>query len=105
VLTGRAASLLELPERPQEYEDVGRLCGWQPFYPDALLERSRFERVVMHALAGEKLHLGGADYTPTGMQGWSRVVFRRDDDGQRVTLPLEDLLGHLQAWGREESLR
>lgn len=99
VLSGRAASLLDLPARPREYEDVGRLCGWQPFYPDALLERSRFEQVVMHALAGEKLHFDGADYTPTGMQGWSRVVFRKEDDGQRVTLPLEDLLGHLQTWG------
>jgi hypothetical protein len=101
VLSGRTASLLELPDRPREYEDVGRLCGWQPFYPDALLERSRFERVVMHALAGETLRFGGVNYTPTGMQGWSRVVFRRDDDGQQITLSLEDLLGHLQTWGRQ----
>jgi hypothetical protein len=99
VLTGRAPSLLDLDRRPREYEDVGRLCGWQPFYPDALLERSRFEQVVMRALAGEKLRLDGDDYTPTGMQGWSRVVFRKDHDGARVTLPLEDLLGHLQTWG------
>jgi hypothetical protein len=35
VLTGRAPSLLDLPERPPEYEDVGRLCAWQAFYPDA----------------------------------------------------------------------
>jgi hypothetical protein len=99
VLSGRAEALLDLAARPPEYEDVGRLCGWQPFYPDALLERSRFEQVVIRALAGEKLRLDGADYTPTGMQGWSRVVFRRDDDGRPVTLPLEDLLGHLQTWG------
>ena len=100
VLTGRAPSLLDLPERPREYEDVGRLCTWQRFYPDALLERSRFERVVINALSGEKLHLDGFDYTPTGMQGWSRVVFRRDADGQHVTVPLEELLEHLQTWGK-----
>ena len=100
VLTGRAASLLDQADRPPEYEDVGRLCAWQKFYPDSLLERSRFERVVTNALAGEKLHLDGFAYTPTGMQGWSRVVFRRDDDGQQVTLMLEDLLEHLQTWGK-----
>jgi hypothetical protein len=100
VLTGRAQSFLDMPERPREYEDVGRLCGWQACYPDALLERSRFEQVVIHALSGEKLHLDGFDYRPTGMQGWSRVVFRREDDQRRVTVPLEDLLGHLDTWGR-----
>ena len=99
VLTGRARSLLDLPARPHEYEDVGRLCGWQPFYPDALLARSRFEQVVVRALSGQKLHVDGYDYTPAGMQGWSRVVFRRDDDGRRVTLPLEELLGYLPRWG------
>ena len=98
VLAGRVPSLLDLPDRPPEYEDVGRLCGWQKFYPDALLERSRFERVVINALAGETLRVDGMVYTPTGMQGWSRVVFTRND-GQQVTLPLEDLLDHLQTWG------
>lgn len=99
VLTGRARSLLDLAARPREYEDVGRLCGWQPFYPDTLLARSRFEQVVVQALSGQKLHVDGYDYTPAGMQGWSRVVFRRDVDGRRVTLPLEDLLGYLPRWG------
>jgi hypothetical protein len=103
VLTGRAASLLDQADRPPEYEDVGRLCAWQKFYPDSLLERSRFERVVINALAGEKLHLDGFAYTPTGMQGWSRVVFRRDNDGQQVILPLEDLLEHLQTWGKRHA--
>ena len=98
VLSGRAPSLLDLPDRPPEYEDVGRLCVWQKFYPDALLERSRFERVVINALAGETLRVGGMDYTPTGMQGWSRVVFKRND-GEQVSLPLEDLLDHLNTWG------
>jgi len=99
VLTGRARSLLDLAERPREYEDVGRLCGWQPFYPESLLARSRFEQVVVQALSGQKLHVDGFDYTPAGMQGWSRVVFNRDSDGERLTLPLEDLLPYLPRWG------
>jgi len=100
VLTGRAPSLLDLPDRPPEYEDVGRLCAWQPFYPEALLERSRFERVVINTLARERLVVAGDDYTPVGMQGWSRVIFRRMRDGQRITMHIEDLLDHLQSWGR-----
>ena len=99
VLTGRAPSLLDLPDRPPEYEDVGRLCAWQPFYPESLLERSRFERVVLNTLARERLQLDGDHYTPVGMHGWSRIVFRRDRDGQRVTMHIEDLLDHLHVWG------
>jgi len=99
VLTGRARSLLDLADRPREYDDVGRLCGWQPFYPGALLARSRFEQVVVQVLSRQKLHVDGFDYTPAGMQGWSRVVFNRDDDGRRLTVPLEDLLPYLPRWG------
>ncbi len=100
VLTGRSPSYLDLHERPPEYEDVGRLCRWEPFYSDVLVERSRLEQIVMHALSGDKLRLDGSEYTPTGMQGWSRIVFKRDVDGQRRVVPLEDLLEHLPDWGR-----
>src|SRR5918999_525591 len=92
VLSGRAPSYLDLDERPAEYEDVGRPCHWEPFYSDVLVERSRLEQIVMHALSGDKLRLDGSDYTPTGMQGWSRIVFRNDADGTRRVMQLEDLL-------------
>jgi hypothetical protein len=98
VLTGREFSLLDLPERPREYHDVGRLCGWRPSYSDLAPEPSRLERVVLHALAGDRLCIAGTYYTPMGMQGWSRIVFRRDSDGKRITLPLDDLLNHLPSW-------
>ena len=99
VLSGRAPSYLDLAERPAEYEDVGRPCHWEPFYSDVLVERSRLEQIVMHALSGDKLRLDGSDYTPTGMQGWSRIVFRKDADGTRRVIPLEDLLEYLPEWG------
>jgi hypothetical protein len=101
VLTGRSPSYLDLDERPQEYEDVGRLCRWEPFYSDVLVERSRLEQIVMHALSGDKLRLDGSEYTPTGMQGWSRIVFTRDTDGFRRVVPLEDLLEYLPEWGHQ----
>ncbi len=100
VLTGRAPSYLDLDERPPEYEDVGRLCRWEPFYSDVLVERSRLEQIVMHALSGDKLRIDGSNYTPTGMQGWSRIVFRRDADGKRRVVPLDDLLAQLPDWGQ-----
>ena len=101
VLGGRSPSYLDLNERPAEYQDVGRPCRWEPFYSDVLVERSRLEQIVMHALSGDKLRLDGSDYTPTGMQGWSRIVFRRDEDGKRRVVPLEDLLEYLPGWGSQ----
>jgi hypothetical protein len=99
VLSGRASSYLDLDERPAEYEDVGRPSRWEPFYSDVLVERSRLEQIVMHALSGDKLRLDGREYTPTSMQGWDRVVFKRDADGVRRVMALEDLLEYLPDWG------
>ena len=99
VLSGKSPSYLDLDDRPAEYEDVGRPCRWEPFYSDVLLERSRLEQIVMHALSGDKLRLEGSEYTPTSMQGWDRIVFTRDADGARKVVPLEDLLEYLPEWG------
>jgi hypothetical protein len=98
VLTGRSPSFLDFDERPAEYQDVGHLCMWGSFYSDVLQERSRLERIVMHALSGDKLRIDGTDYTPTGMQGWSRIIFRRDLDGKRRVVGLEELLPRLSSW-------
>ena len=99
VLNARSPSYLDLDERPAEYNDVGRPCRWEPFYSDVLLERSRLEQIVMHALSGDKLRLDGTEYTPMSMQGWSRIVFKRDADGARRVMLLEELLDHLPDWG------
>ena len=98
VIRGRAPSLLELPERPPEYEDVGRLCTWDELFPPAELSRSRYERVLIHAISGQKLKLFGRWYTPTGMRGWSQVVFRRDGAQSRHFFSIDYLLRHLRDW-------
>lgn len=98
ILSGRAPSLLDLPDRPPEYEDVGRLCGWERTLPAAMLDHSRLERIVMRALSGAPLRIGDTTYAPTGLQGWSRVVFRRTSDGRHVAFPIDALLQHLEAW-------
>jgi hypothetical protein len=98
VIRGRAPSLLELPDRPPEYDDVGRLCEWDELFPPAQLSRSRYERVLIHAISGQKLKLFGRWYTPTGMRGWSQVVFRRDGGRSRHFFSIDYLLKHLRDW-------
>lgn len=98
VIRGRAPSLLDLPDRPEEYEDVGRLCTWDELFPPNELSRSRYERVLIRAISGQKLRLFGHWYTPTGMRGWSQVVFRRDGQKSRHLFSIDYLLRHLRDW-------
>ncbi len=98
VMRGRAPSLLDLDDRPPEYDDVGRLCTWDNLFPEHELARSRYERVLIRAIRGQKLRLRGRRYTPTGMRGWSAVVFRADDDGSRHVVGIDALTRRLGDW-------
>ena len=99
VMAGRASSLLELQERPPSYESVGQLCSWEDLFPEHELPRSRYERVLIRAIHGDRLHLHNDDwYTPTGMRGWSHVIFRRDRDRTKHIFSLDYLLQHLDDW-------
>lgn len=100
VMAGRAASLLELADRPPAYESVGTLCAWEEnLFPEHELPRSRYERVLIRAIHGDRLHLdGGETYTPTGMRGWSHVIFRRERDRSKHVFSLDYLLRHLDDW-------
>ena len=100
VMKGRAPSLLDLDDRPPGYDDVGRLCTWDNLFPERVLPRSQYERVLIRAISGDKLHMDGEWYTPTGMRGWSRVVFRRKGDNSRHIFSLDYLLDHLREWER-----
>ncbi|HEX6202104.1 MAG TPA: hypothetical protein VF100_03805 [Thermoanaerobaculia bacterium] len=92
--------LLDLPARPESYDDVGRLCRWDELFPERLLSRSRYERVLIRAIAGDVLRLGGHDHRPVGMRGWSEVVFERLPEGTRHRYPIDFLLQHLDRWER-----
>jgi hypothetical protein len=98
VMAGRAPSLLELEDRPPEYDSVGRLCQWDDLFPDEELSRSRYERVLGHAINGERLTLDREVYVPVGMDGWSRVVFKRPRDQTRHVMSFDYLLDHLDDW-------
>ena len=98
VMRGTTPSLLELDDRPPSYERVGSLCTWANLFPVRALPRSRYERVFIRAISGHKLRLRGDSYTPTGMRGWSHVVFDRDRDHTRHVFSLDYLLRHLDRW-------
>jgi hypothetical protein len=100
VMAGRSPSLLELDDRPPEYEDVGRLCVWDDLFPPAQLARSRYERVLIRAISGQTLRLGRRSLRPVAMRGWSAVVFRDRENGQREVLPIDSLIRHLDDWER-----
>ena len=105
VMRGRAPSLLELLDRPPAYEDVGRLCRWNDLFPITLLPRSRFERVLGQAIAGRRVHMDGSWHRPVGVRGWTHVVFRRESDGARRVMSLDEMLTHLDAWDRTADRR
>jgi hypothetical protein len=100
VMRGRAPSLLDLGDRPPEYEDVGRLCTWENLFPERELSRSRYEQVLIRAISGQKLTMHGMRYVPTGMRGWSQVVFRREDDSTLHVFGIDYLIDHLRDWER-----
>jgi hypothetical protein len=98
VMAGDVPSLLELNDRPASYDSVGRLCTWSDLFPLRALPRSRYERVFIRAISRAPLRLNGREYVPTGMRGWSQVVFRREDDHTRHAFSLDFLLRHLDRW-------
>ena len=100
VIRGRSPSLLELDDRPEEYEDVGRLCTWDELFPPARMNRSRYERVLIRAISGQHLRVDGHTLKPVGMKGWSAVLFEEVGNGRRRTVPIDDLVGHLDDWER-----
>jgi hypothetical protein len=98
VMAGDVPSLLDLNDRPPAYESVGRLCTWADLFPVRALDRSRYERVFIRAIARVPLRINGKRYVPVGMRGWSHVVFRREGDQTRHAFSLDFLLRHLSQW-------
>jgi hypothetical protein len=49
--------------------------------------------------------MDGSWHRPIGVQGWTHVVFRRERDGARRVLSLDEMLAHLDAWDRTADRR
>ncbi len=71
ILEGQTPSLLELPDRPAAYEDVGRLCRWGRVLP----------ALKAHAARGKWTVVGEAVWTTEG--SWSDWKLARDKERAR----------------------
>lgn len=98
VFDGHVPVLMDLPDRPAAYDDVGRLCQWDDLFPERMLRRSRYERVLIRAISGNRLVLNGVTFRPVGMRGWSEVIFERLPERTRVRFPIDFLVRHLERW-------
>src|SRR5258707_7128279 len=67
-------------------------------FPDRRLTRSAYEKVFLKLVSGGRLKIGAETYTPVGMIGWDQAVFRRDSDGKRRLLSIDQLLRRMNAW-------
>jgi hypothetical protein len=97
VLLGRTPALLDLDARPESYEHVGRTCAWDDLFPERVLARSRYERVLIRAIAGQHFAYRGQRLRPVQLRGWSEVVFE-DPSGSRTAFPLDVLAERLDDW-------
>jgi hypothetical protein len=67
-------------------------------FPDRRLTRSAYEKVFLKLVSGGRLRIGSETYTPVGMIGWDQAVFRRDSDGKRRLLSIDQLLRRMNDW-------
>jgi hypothetical protein len=93
VLEGRARSLLDFPERPPRYEDVGRVIDWTRRTHRAL-PRSRYEKVIHRVITHRPIRVGTSTYRPERMLGWYEIAFRNTRTGHRRVFTLDDLVRH-----------
>jgi hypothetical protein len=92
VFDGRARSLMDFPERPPRYEDVGRTMDWNR-RTVRKLPRSAYERVIHHVLDHRRIHVDGMTYIPERMLGWYEIAFREARTGRRRVFNLDELAG------------
>lgn len=91
VLARRHPSLLDLDDRPATYEDVGREGIWREPDPSRPLARSLYEQVMLDAMKGRPVRMGGRRWRPVGTTGWTRVRYR-SDDGRDRTFSVDELV-------------
>ncbi len=94
VFDGRARSLMDFPERPPRYEDVGRTMDWNR-RSVRKLPRSAYERVIRHVLDHRRIRVEGMTYLPERMLGWYEIAFREARTGKRRVFNLDELAGRM----------
>ena len=96
VFDERSRSLLDFPERPPRYEDVGRVIDWNR-RSARTLPHSAYERVIHRILEKRPLRVGRETFQPERMQGWYEIVFRNTRNGRRRVFNLDELVAACRA--------
>ena len=90
VFEGDARSLLDFPDRPETYDDVGHEWNWNRrrmrHWP-----RSAYEKVIHRVIARQPIVIRGKRYVAERMQGWYEVMFRETKSGVRRIFNLDHL--------------
>jgi hypothetical protein len=125
VLRGSMSSLLELPDRPAEYDDVGRATRWGSSIPELgnisrllrntprqratevdetlappwrpRLSRSAYETVFGQLGSSRKLLIGNELLTPVAVKGWYHGVFLAPDGTERM-LSIDQIINSNGTW-------
>jgi hypothetical protein len=91
VFDGNARSLLDFAERPQAYDDVGRVIDWGRRRMRRW-SRSRYEKIIHRVIAREPMRIGQKRYRVERVNGWYEVMFREVGTKRRCTFNLDELV-------------
>ncbi len=91
VFDGNARSLLDFAERPQAYDDVGRVIDWGRRRMRRW-SRSKYEKIIHRVIAREPMRIGQKRYRVDRMNGWYQVDCREVGTRRRRTFNLDELV-------------
>ena len=91
VFDGNARSLLDFAERPQAYDDVGRVIDWGRRRMRRW-SRSKYEKIIHRVIAREPMRIGQKRYRVDRVNGWYQVEFREVGTRRRRTFNLDELV-------------
>jgi hypothetical protein len=91
VFDGNARSLLDFAERPQAYDDVGRVIDWGRRRMRRW-SRSKYEKIIHRVITREPMRIGQKRYRVDRVNGWYQVEFREVGTRRRRTFNLDELV-------------
>jgi hypothetical protein len=91
VFAGNARSLLDFAERPEAYDDVGRVIDWGRRRMRRW-SRSKYEKIIHRVIAREPVRVGQKRYRVNRMNGWYQVDCREMGTRKHRTFNLDELV-------------
>src|SRR5947207_241244 len=91
VFDGNARSLLDFAERPQGYDDVGRLIDWGRRRMRRW-SRSKYEKIIHKVIAREPMRIGQKRNRVDRENCWNQVECREVGTRRRRTFNLDELV-------------